>query len=358
MILVPGPVELHERVLKAIAMQVVSHRSEKFSNLLTSILEDLKWSVGGNGEEKALLLTGSGTLGVEAMIYSLVNPGDRVLVLEFGEFGRRMRESLESRGARLETLKSPPGSAPSFAEVAEAAERFKPKYIATVHVETSTGAIISYLERLSRLSEEMGAQLLLDAVSSLGGEELRMSSWNIFAVASCSQKGLGGPPGLSIVALSSEASRIACRTSSKPSYLDLCKYLKFLEKRETPFTPAINLMYGLAEALRILREEGKEERWSRIQRASSLLYNEAGRLGYSPLPSEEVRAHTVAALVPPRGRSSIEIAENLKKRGIYVATGMGDLKEKILRVGVMGYITEEHVRKLIGEMERIEEEQA
>jgi len=352
MLLVPGPVELHPRVLEAMSRQVVSHRSKEFSELLSEITDGLAMAVGGK-RGKAALLTGSGTLAVESMIYSIVSPGDRVLLLEFGEFGRRMRESLEARGAEVHLLRASLGRAPSASEVREAAEKLKPKYIATVHVETSTGAMVRDLEELSRAAEEAGSLILLDAVSSLGGEELRMDDWGIYAVASCSQKGLGGPPGLSFVVLSEEATQRVCETERKPSYLDLCRNLKFLDKMETPFTPAVNLMYGFAEALKLLREEGIDGRRERIWRASGLLYRKAGSLGFSPLPPEEHRAHTVAALFPPDGMAASEIIEALRRRGIHIASGMGELRGKILRVGIMGYVDEGIIEKLIFALEEV-----
>jgi aspartate aminotransferase-like enzyme len=353
MILVPGPVELHPRVLKAMSEQVISHRSEKFSELLMEIVNDLSWAIGAESEAKIALLTGSGTLAVESMVYSLVNPGDSVLALEFGEFGKRLRESLESRGANVFTIKAPPGRTPEASEIETIAKKIKPKYIATVHVETSTGTMINNLKDISKLAEEFGAKLLLDAVSSLGLEELYMNKWSINAIASCSQKGLGAPPGLSLVALSEEAVKRVCETTGKPSYLDLCKSLRFLEKRETPFTPAVNLMYGLAEALKLLREEGIEERWRRTKRLSELLYNMTEDIGFSPLAEETNRAHAVVALVPPNGFSATEIVKALRKKEIYIASGMGDLKDKILRIGIMGYVNESHVEKLVKEMAEI-----
>jgi aspartate aminotransferase-like enzyme len=353
MMLVPGPVELHPRVLKAMSEQVISHRSERFSALLSEITEGLNWAADGGEGSRVALLTGSGTLAVESMIYSIINPGDKVLSLEFGEFGRRMRESLEIRGAVVHTIKAAPGKTPTLDEIERTAEDFKPKYIATVHVETSTGAIMKNLEGISKIAESIGSHVLLDAVSSFGGEELRMEKWGIYAVASCSQKGLGAPPGLSFVILSRDAVKRTCETEKKPSYLDLCKSMKFLERRETPFTPAVNLMYGLAEALKLLREEGKERRWERIRRASELLYRKAESLGYTPLPPEESRAHTIVALYPPRGLDAAKVIEELRKRGIYVAAGMGELKGKILRIGIMGYVEEHHIEKLVGELESI-----
>lgn len=353
MLLVPGPVELHPRVLRAMSDQVISHRSEKFSALLSEIVDGLNWSIEGGSKARVALLTGSGTLAVESMVYSIVEPGDKVIVLEFGEFGRRLRESLEARGAEVHVIRSPLGTSPSVADVEEAIAKVKPKYLATVHVETSTGAMVKDLEKLSRIAEDAGSPLLLDAVSSFGSEELRMEKWGIYAVASCSQKGLGAPPGLSFVVLSEEAAKRSCETGKKPSYLDLCKSLKFLEKKETPFTPAVNLMYGMAEALRILREEGIESRIERIRRISELFYSRASSSGYVPLPTKEHRAHAVAAIFPPEGLDATKVIEELKKKDIYVAGGMGELKGKIVRVGIMGYVEEKHVVRLAEELESI-----
>jgi len=347
LLLTPGPVRVHPRVLAAASKQMISHRSSEFRALFSE-LEDMLRRVHVSQRASVAILAGSGTTAVDAMVYSLVEPGDRVLLLSFGEFGERLRETLESRGALVDAVEAELGSAPSASEVARALENASYKALFTVYNETSTGARLTELASVAREAKKRGALVCVDAVSALAGEPLFMDEWGIDAVASCSHKNIGAPPGVAFVALSEEAASVACRTRGKPLSLDLCKYSESAKRSETPFTPAISTLYALREALDILlSEEGLEARWARIARLSTRLYAEAERLGLRPFPKPRARANAVAALELPPGLKASGVSEALRKRGVIVATGMGSLKEKILRVGVMAYVGDGEISRFL-----------
>ncbi|MCX8187860.1 MAG: alanine--glyoxylate aminotransferase family protein [Nitrososphaeria archaeon] len=336
---VPGPTELCERVLKATSTQVISHRSSKFREIFNEV-RDLLAGVYATDSGNIAILTGSGTLAVNSMIYGIMKPGERALVISHGEFGERIVRALQARGCLVDVLRSKEGDVVDLNEVREALGKTSYRAIFTTHTETSTGVTTRYLPEIAEEAKANGALICVDAVSSLAGEPLKMDDWGLDAVSSCSQKCIGAPPGLSFVAMSDEALK-SLRSDGVPPYLDLQKYFEYSKDGETPFTPAVNIIYGLLEALRILvLEEGVEGRISRLGEVSEKLYSGAESLGLTPLARRDVRSRTVVALkLPENIQASRVIKEMREECGIVIARGMGNLREKIVRVGVMGYIT-------------------
>lgn len=344
---VPGPTELCERVLKAISKQVISHRSGEFREIFNEV-RDLLAGVYATDSDNIAILTGSGTLAVDSMIYSVMNPGERALVLSHGEFGERIVRTLQARGCLIDVLRSREGDVVDLYEVKEALGKASYRAIFTTHTETSTGVTTRHLPAIAEEAKAKGVLVCVDAVSSLAGEPLKMGEWGLDAVCSCSQKCIGAPPGFSFVALSNEALR-SLRSDGVPPYLDLLKYLEYSKKGETPFTPAVNILYGLLEALRILvLEEGVEGRISRLGEVSEKLYSGAEPLGLTPLPRRDIRSRSVVALKLPENMQASQVVKAMKEEcGIVIARGMGKLREKIVRVGVMGYITPEDADSIL-----------
>ena len=348
-LLTPGPVPLHEETIKAMARQVVSHRSQVFRSLLRSVREKLV-EVYGGGEP--LVLTGSGTLAVESMAWSLVEPGDRVLVVSHGEFGERLREALERRGAAVDVLRPPRPGEPVPPEAVEARlEGSGYQAVALVYTETSLGLSYHDAARIAEKAHEAGALVLVDAVSALGGEPVPPPG-RVDAVATASQKALAGPPGLSFVALSSQGvERVEALRVRPPSYLDLGKALRFhRERSETPYTPAVNLLYAMERALELLLEAGPEEWRRRHCRRARLLYEKLPALGLEPVVAERgYRSCTVAGFRTPVPSS--RVAEALLRHGYRVARGMGGLREAMIRISTMGWLPDEAYRGLVEALE-------
>ncbi len=354
-LLTPGPVMLHERVVRALAAQPVSHRSETFRRLLDETRGLLEKMAGGG---RALVLTGSGTLAVESMAWSLVGPGDNVLVVSHGEFGERLADTLRRRGAVVNVVESEPGSAVPLDTVIGELEKGGYDAVAVVYTETSMGLSYRETAKLAEAAKAAGARVLVDAVSAFGGEPVPPPGV-VDAVATASQKALAGPPGLGFVIVDEEVfEKLRSRgvPPGTPNYLDLGKVARFhAERRETPYTPAVTLIYGMLEALRVIDEYGIGAWRERHRRRAEALYTQ---MPLEPLVmSCEHRAWTLAAFRTPVPSSILAV--KLAARGIRVARGMGSLKDRVIRVSTMGWSPEEAlnnlprlVREILEEVER------
>lgn len=341
----PGPVELHPRVLEALSGQVVSHRGQEFHSLYSTLLEHARrvFQTGGD----VLVMTSSATLAVECAVANPLQPGEKLLVPVHGIFGERMAEAAETYGLRVVRLQGPWDEAAGPEQVEEALARDPDiKAVALVHNETSTGAMVSDMVRLAEAVKCRGRLLIVDAVSSLGGVPLPVDKLGIDICVAGAQKCLAGPPGLSLLSVSEEAWKsIERRERPLPAYIDLRKHKEFLARMETPFTPAVNLLYGLNEALTIILEEGLSRWQEKHARCSSLLYHLTRSLGLKPYPKEMFRSITVIALQVPEGINGSLLLEELEVRGLVAARGMGRLREKLIRIACMGNITEEKVEQ-------------
>lgn len=346
----PGPVMMHERVLKAMAERVVSHRSEEFRQLLDDV-RALLAKVYGGGEP--LVLTGSGTLAVESMAWSLVEPGERVLVVSHGEFGERLADALARRGTIVDVVGAEqPGRHVPVESVAAKLDEEEYAAVAVVYTETSLGLSYRDVEQVARKAKSQGALVMVDAVSALAGERVP-SPGVVDAVASAAQKAIAGPPGVSFVAVSEEAIEKMKKVARKPpSYLDLEKVYRFhSERRETPYTPAVNLLYGLREALQLIAERGLDA-WIEMHRErAELLYSKLSGYGLQPVVEPGYRANTVAAFYTPL--PSGILASELAKRGIKIARGMGGLKDRVVRIATMGWLPEDAYERLFTALSEI-----
>ncbi len=343
-LLTPGPVMVPPAVLEAAARQVISHRGEGFRRLMQGLQEKLLEVAGMHGGFAAVM-PGSGTTAVDSMLWSLVKPRSRILVLSWGDFGERIAKSLHARGAHVEVARAPWGEALDPGQVEDLIQGHE--YVAVVHNETSTGVAYRSLKKLAEAVQARGAKLLVDTVSGLGGEEIRMK-WGIYAAATCSHKALAAPPGVGIVFLSSEAVRDLERggTVNTPPILDLDRYRVFMGKSETPFTPPVTLLYALDKALDLILEEGVEERIRRHGEKARLLYES----GIPPLAREDLRSNTVVAL---KVEDASKVKRMLEEHGYIVATGMKHLKEKVIRIGTMGSTGLDDVRRVASLLEEI-----
>ena len=334
LLLVPGPTNVPEEVLREAARRLVSHRASRFHELYDDLREKLKKILGTSGE--VVVLTTSGTGAVEAMVACLVSRGCKALVPSTGEFSSRLIETLRIHGARVVEVEAEVGSAPSLSEVLEKIESENPDVVAAVYNDTSPGVRLSYLKELCKAAKSVGALTLVDAVSAVGGEELRVDEWGIDAIAGASQKCLAAPPGVSFVALSSEAVN-SLRERPDTFYLDLHKYLRFAEKSETPFTPAVTLFYALRAALDRILRVGVDNWIADHAIRAQALYSSLEKLSLKPFVKPEFRSRTVLSFRLPGKVKVPALKRSLAfKYGIYVAGGLGHLKDEIIRVGNMG----------------------
>ncbi len=332
--MIPGPVQIHERILRAMCRQMIGHRSEDFSEIMAYCTEGLKELFGTRGD--VYIISGSGTAGMEAAIASF-SKVKKFATIENGKFGERLGD-IASRYTKVERIKFEWGKSVDLNRVREAFENGCDA-VAFVHNETSTG-ILNPAKEIAKMAKEYDALVVMDGITSVGGDYVKMDEWGVDVAIVGSQKCLGCPPGLAAVAVRESAWEYY--NEKCPYYLDLSAYRKKLPEYQTPYTPAVPLFFALEEAIRIIREEGLENRVQRHRIMSSAVRRwaiEAGLELFPELNRYSSYSNTVTAIKMPKGVEDKELRGTLKKEyGILISGGQGRLKGKIFRIGTMGNI--------------------
>jgi len=343
--MLPGPTNVPERISHAMIRPMVNHRGETFSRVLKDVT--MKSRSLFQTETDPVILTASGTGGVEAAVWNIVRPGDRVVIPVNGEFGKRMAEAIELAGGETIRINSPMGTAPPVEDVEQTIRSASGvKSVFVVHNETSGGTAVPYIERLARAASDAGAYFVVDAVSSLGGYALPVDKWGIDVCITGSQKCLAAPPGLSLLSVSRRAAEFIRKNPPRVRYFDLARQMASLEHGETPFTPAVSLYYALDEALDWLIEEGLENRVARHAQHARTLYSVISALGLKGLAEDKVRSNTVIAVRYPAGIDDKVFRKTLsEEHDVVVGAGMAETKGKVFRIGCMGDVGSSHVHR-------------
>ena len=345
LLMLPGPTNVPDRVLEAMRRPMINHRGPEFHRLHESIVEGLRYVFQTKGDVYAL--TCSGTGGVEAAIFNVVDPGDKVIMPVGGVFAERMAEEVKSVGGGVIEIPVEWGRAVRVEQVKEALDSHPDaKAVALVYNATSTGVTARGLKEIGELAYKRGVLLIVDAISILGGDELKVDDWHIDICVAGSQKCLACPPGLALISVSERAwEAMKARRTRQSFYFDLLACKRFYEeRRETPFTPAIPLYYALDEALKMLREEGLERRIERHRLCASALYRGFERMGLKLFAEPESRSNTVIAVEYPEGVDDTKFRSTLRDEyGVHVAGGMGKLRGRVFRVGSMGVVSKDDV---------------
>ncbi len=360
LLLGPGPSNVHESVLAACAQPLVGHLDPAFLAVLDEVQQNLR-TLFGTANPMTLPLSATGSAGMEACLVNLLEPGDRILVGVAGVFGARMCDVAARAGAEVTRVDTEPGTILEAGAMAEATLRARPKVVAFVHAETSTG-VLQPVEEIARTARDAGALVVLDCVTSLAGVPLAIDDWGIDAVYSGTQKCLACPPGLSPVSFSERAVE-AVRRRSRPVqswYLDITLLAGYFGGDRTyHHTAPISAILGLAQGLRIVLEEGMEARASRHREAAETLIACLAPLGFTPLVAEAHRLPPLTSLRLPDSVLRFEGGEAglrhrlLDTHGIEVGGGLGPLAGKIWRVGLMGEnARKENVERLVGALEQ------
>src|SRR5687768_16629911 len=276
----PGPSDVTPSVLKAMSQPLVGHLDPVFVKMMEEIKGMLR-AVFQTKNEMTFPVSGTGSAGMEFCFVNLIQPGDEVIIGVNGVFGNRMADVAERCGATVTKVEAPWGRIIEPSQIAQAIKGKKPKLVAVVHAETSTGALTP-VEEISRLAREAGALFLLDTVTSLAGCPVRIDDWQVDAVYSGTQKCLSCPPGLSPVSLSPRALEVATKRKRKVQswYLDVNLLASYWgQERVYHHTAPISMNYALHEALRLVLEEGLENRWNRHQRSHELLVQGLAEMG-------------------------------------------------------------------------------
>lgn len=351
LIMLPGPTNVSDRVMKAMLGPIINHRGDSFRELYKGILEKVRHLFQTSGE--VVVFSSSGTGGVEAAVWNLVRPGDTAVVPVFGEFSSRLAETVEMAGGKALRVVAESGKVPTIERLKEAMDRARSfKALFLVHNETSTGVAAPYVEEASKLARSHGALAVIDAISSLGGYSIPVDRWGVDMCVTGSQKCIAAPPGLSLLSVGERVLEFLRASPPKTRYFEIPRYLEYGARGETPFTPALPLFYALDEALKELLEEGLEKRVARHDRMSRLLYEGLAGLGLKPVAEKTVRSKTVIASYYPEGVEDAKFRKILAhEKGVVIAGGFGPFAGKVCRVGCMGLINEALVDRTLKAMD-------
>lgn len=339
LLLGPGPSNVHPRVLQALSAPALGYLDPLWMQTMDNIARMLR-ALFRTQNELTIAMPGTGTAGMETGIANLVEPGDVVVVGTHGFFGERLAEIARRYGATVAPVPGEWGR-PLAPEAVEQELRKHPKVklLAVVHAETSTG-VLQPIEPLASLARRYDCLLLVDAVTSLGGSPVEVDAWGIDFCYSASQKCLGCPPGLAPITASHRAEQAILNRSQKVRsfYLDLTLHRSYWGgPRLYHHTAPVNLLYGLHEGLRIILEEGLEARWKRHQRVALALWAGLQALGLRLLVEEPYRLPQLTTVLVPDGVDEGKLRRALLEEwGIEVGGGLGNLRGKVLRIGLMG----------------------
>lgn len=335
----PGPSDIHPRVLQALAMPTIGHLDPYYLQLMDQMQGMLR-GLFRTENPLTMAISGTGSAGQEATIVNLLEPGDSILVCINGVFGNRLADMAERVGAEVTRLERLWGEVFSTDDLKETLARVKPKVVAIVMAETSTGAW-QPIEEISQLVHESDALLLVDAVTALGGIPVEVDRWQIDAIYSGSQKCLSCPPGLAPVSFSPRAMEKILGRKKKVSswYLDVSLLASYWgEDRVYHHTAPINMTYALFEAVRLVLEEGLDDCFARHQNNHEALAAGLAAIGISFTAAEGHRLPQLNAVRVPEGIDDPRLRGDLLSRfGIEIGGGLGEFKGKVWRIGLMGY---------------------
>ena len=334
-----GPSNVDPRVLKALISPMVGHLDPFFIKTMDETVELLRYAFQTKNHI-TLPISGTGSAGMESAICNLVGRGDEVIVCVKGFFGERIREMVRRCGGTPVTIEAEWGKTIEKEDVEKALSESKAEIVALVHAETSTG-VIQPLKEISRITHQYDALLLVDAVTSLGGCELNVDEYGIDICYSASQKCLNCPPGLAPITASEKAmEKIRNRKTKVQSwYLDLSEIEKYWIENSRMYhhTAPILLIYALREALRLLYEEGLEARWRRHLRNAQALMSGLEALGLEIHAEKQNRCPAIIAVRVPEGVQDRNVRKTLLDEfNITISGGLGRLKGKLWRIGLMG----------------------
>ena len=346
----PGPTPIPQAVRDAQAMQMVDHRGTEFADLLRETSAGLAGLIGTKGE--VLLLTGSGSGALEAAVVNTLSPGDRVLSVNIGAFGDRFAKVASAFGAEVDALGFEWGTAADPEAVGERLRSGGPyRAVLVTHNETSTG-VANPLEAIARVVRDAPGDplLLVDGISGLGAMPFEMDAWGVDLVVSASQKAWMASPGIAIAALG-ERAVAAGETARMPRfYWDFAEAREWAGKGQTPWTPAITVLYGLRVGVQRLREEGRERTWARHAAIAGGVAAGLEALGLRLVAATHDRSSTVTAAWVPDGVEWGPFNAAMRDRGLVVAGGQGKWTGKILRFGHMGEVGIDEMVQALGLM--------
>ena len=343
-LLTPGPTPIPPRVLETMARPIIHHRTPEFQKIIQEVEEDLKYVYQTKNE--VLIFAASGTGAMEGAVINLLSPGDKALVVRGGKFGERFGEICRAYGIEFTAIDVEWGKAVGPEIIRNILEEDKRrtanherriKAVYTTLCETSTG-VATDIEAIGKILKNYEAGLVVDAISGLAAVPIKTDEWGVDVVISGSQKGLMIPPGLAFVSVSPKAWALVEKSTLPKYYFDFKAYRKALDKIDTPFTPAVNLIIALREALKIIKEEGLDVIFERHKKMAFAVRSAVKAMGLE-LFSPDAYSDAVTAVRVPQGIDGAKLVKTMRdKYGVGIAGGQAELKGKIFRIATMGYI--------------------
>ena len=352
-LMIPGPTPVPESVMLEVAKHPIGHRSTEFSKILENVYSNLKYVFRTTND--VFVFTSSGTGAMCAALENLVNEGDHVLSLVLGNFGNRWAKIAQSRGAVVEKIEVETGEVinPEVLRdyLAKDTEK-KIKIVTLTQSETSTGAA-NDVKALCSIIREHGALSVVDGVTSVCAMECYPDEWGIDVLVSGSQKGFMIPPGLAFLTANERAWKVYEECKHSSFYWDWAAHRKSVQANSTPFTPAVNLFAGLDKALEMIKAEGIDNMNARHRRHCLALRAAIKAIGLELVVKEDKNAScAITSIIPPAGITVPDIRKVMKSDfDIVVANGQNALKDKIFRMGTLGFVCDRDLISAVGALE-------
>ena len=341
LLLIPGPTPVPQSVLRACSRPMINHRGPEYIKMQNELTSGLKEIFQTQGD--VLLLTCSGTGGMEAAIVNTLSPGDKVLACVIGSFGQRFVKIARAYGAEVEVMEFTWGEAVEPEKLRRRLAQDDRKEIKAVllqHNETSTG-VYNDLKTIGPIVRAHGALSLVDSVSGLIALDCQTDNWQLDVVIAASQKAFMLPPGLAFVSMNERAWEAYKKAKMPRFYFDLMEAKTFAEKGQNPFTPALPQIYGLQESLRLLRQEGLQNVFARHQRLADATRAGVKALGLTLFAKEQCASNCITAITAPKELGPDKIRKLLlQKYGLVLAGGQSHLKDSVFRIGHLGYVSD------------------
>lgn len=347
---IPGPTPIPPSVNRAMSQPMIGHRGQSTSDMISDIRPKLKRVFGT--EQEVMILTGSGTSGLETAAVNTVAPGEEAVVIVTGSFGERFAKICEAYDIKTHIIEVTWGEALKPLAVKEFLQDHpEVKAVFSTYCETSTGVLNPIPELAAAIKEVSDALLIVDGVSCIGGVETKMDEWGLDVVVTGSQKAFMLPAGLAFIAASERAWKKIEDNPRPRFYLDLKKHRDNIVKDTTPFTPAISLLFGLQQVLQLMEEEGLEEVYARHRLMMEMTRSAFNALGIPLLTSDEHASPTVTAVEPADFDSPVFRKIMKREFGMDIAGGQQHMAKTIFRIGHMGYCSPADMLQAIAAME-------
>lgn len=340
---IPGPVTIPDDILDVMDHQMIDHRGPQFAAIQERVVKNLKTSFQTKND--LLLFTASGTGGLESAVVNTISPGDEVLAFVAGEFGERIAKLATTYGAKVTKIKFENGQGIDPDRVAEELKKHpKTQAVLVTHNETSTGIMHPLKEISHAVRANSDAVFIVDGVSSMLTADAQVDNWGIDVMVSASQKAWACPPGVAMISISERAWKANAQAKTPRYYFDWAETKSWLEKGQTPFTPAVSVYYALDLALEKILAEGLQNVFKRHAHIAALTRQQAKSLGFRMFGDEKYASNAVTALLAPEGVDTEALRKAAREEyELIIGGGQGPMRGKIIRVGHLGWVKESEI---------------